>query len=65
MDGEPGTKWGLLEIARQVPSIDSRVNIIQHPNGLPKQVSLQNNFVKYADAILLQYVTSLSSSVIF
>ena len=34
------------------------MNIIQHPGGLPKQISFQNNFVQYADATKVQYLTS-------
>jgi len=54
----PGDEWGHLKLKPQLPLPDSRVNIIQHPNGLPKQISIQNNFVKYADATRIQYVTS-------
>ncbi len=35
-----------------------RVVIIQHPGGLPKQISLQNNLVAYADERIVQYYTS-------
>lgn len=35
-----------------------RVAIIQHPGGEPKQISMQNNFVAYADARQVQYITS-------
>ncbi|WP_157813779.1 trypsin-like serine peptidase [Sinorhizobium meliloti] len=34
-----------------------RVAIIQHPNGLVKQVALHNNLVTFADATRLQYLT--------
>jgi hypothetical protein len=37
---------------------DTRVSIIQHPNGYYKQISMQNNFVAYADADVVQYITS-------
>ncbi len=56
--GNPGNKWGHLTLSTQIPAKDSRVNIIQHPNGLPKQISIQNNFVKFASDTKLQYVTS-------
>lgn len=58
LDNKPGLEWGYLKTSRQVPIIDSRINIIQHPNGLPKQISLQNNFIKYVDNKVLQYLTS-------
>ncbi len=37
---------------------DERVSIIQHPGGHYKKISMQNNFVAYADANVLQYTTS-------
>lgn len=37
---------------------DDRVNIIQHPGGHYKKISMQNNFVQYADAKVVQYTTS-------
>ncbi len=37
---------------------DDRVAIIQHPGGHLKKISMQNNFVAYADANLVQYTTS-------
>jgi V8-like Glu-specific endopeptidase len=58
LKGNPGNEWGYLMLRAFIPLIDSRVNIIQHPNGLPKQISMQNNFVKFANANKIQYVTS-------
>lgn len=37
---------------------DDRVAIIQHPGGHLKKISIQNNFVAYADKKVLQYTTS-------
>jgi hypothetical protein len=37
---------------------DQRVAIIQHPGGYLKKISLQNNFVAFADDRLIQYYTS-------
>ncbi|MBD2066001.1 trypsin-like peptidase domain-containing protein [Leptolyngbya sp. FACHB-671] len=37
---------------------DERVAIIQHPGGHLKKISMQNNFVAYADANIVQYTTS-------
>ena len=37
---------------------DQRVAIIQHPGGHLKQISMQNNFVAYADSRVVQYTTS-------
>lgn len=59
LEQAPGNDWGYLPL-RQNSSIrkEDRVNIIQHPNGLPKQISFQNNFVAYVDQRVLQYYTS-------
>jgi V8-like Glu-specific endopeptidase len=54
----PGKEWGWLPLAPRVIKVRDRVNIIQHPYGQPKQVSLQNNFVQYVGGNVLQYVTS-------
>lgn len=37
---------------------DDRLAIIQHPGGHLKKISMQNNFVAYADANIVQYTTS-------
>ena len=37
---------------------DNRVAIIQHPGGHLKKISMQNNFIAYADNQVLQYTTS-------
>jgi V8-like Glu-specific endopeptidase len=37
---------------------DDRVAIIQHPGGHLKKISMQNNFVAYADTNIVQYTTS-------
>lgn len=58
LDGEPGLKWGISSLSIDIIGINSRVNIIQHPAGLPKQISFQNNFVRYADTQFVQYITS-------
>ena len=56
--GDPGDEWGTLTVTTRLPQIEQRVNIIQHPEGLPKQISMQNNFVKYVNPKKLHYVTS-------
>ncbi len=58
LDGRPGDTWGVIPFKprRRVRSND-RVNIIQHPNGQPKQISFRNNFVEYVDDKVIQYVT--------
>ncbi len=58
LEGKPGRKWGWLPLLPRNISRDERVNIIQHPLGQPKQISLQNNFVQYVGSDVVQYVTS-------
>jgi V8-like Glu-specific endopeptidase len=58
VEGSPGTEWGWLSLLPQLIKKDDRVNIIQHPTGQPKQISMQNNFVEYVDDKVVQYVTS-------
>ena len=58
LEGEPGIKWGCLPLATKDIRRNSRVNIIQHPMGRPKEISFQNNFVEYVGGNAVQYVTS-------
>lgn len=58
IDTGAGDAWGWLPLTVVSISKDQRVNIIQHPNGQPKQISFQNNFVEYIDESIIQYVTS-------
>lgn len=58
LEGQPGNKWGWLPLFSQNVKKDDRVNIIQHPSGQPKQISLQNNFVEYTGGNIVQYVNS-------
>jgi len=47
-----------LRPKHQVMERDERVSIIQHPGGGLKKISMQNNFVAYADRRVVQYYTS-------
>ena len=47
-----------LTLARLRALKEERVNIIQHPGGHYKKISMQNNFVVFADARAIQYLTS-------
>lgn len=47
-----------LGLKRERIQRDTRLNIIQHPGGHYKKISMQNNFVEYADAEVVQYTTS-------
>lgn len=58
LEGRPGQTWGWLPLRPREVRRDDRVNIIQHPGGRPKQISLQNNFVEYVGGGVVQYVTS-------
>ncbi|MEH1931187.1 trypsin-like peptidase domain-containing protein [Nostoc sp.] len=58
LKGEPGYKWGWLPLWSREISSGSRVNIIQHPMGQPKQISLQNNFAQYVGGNVVQYITA-------
>ncbi len=56
--GNPSSTWGALEI-NPMPAIavGDHVNIIQHPGGGPKQVSLSANVVVYIGEGRVQYLT--------
>ena len=47
-----------LKLQPVVVRCDDRVSIIQHPGGHFKKISMQNNFVAYADRQVVQYTTS-------
>jgi V8-like Glu-specific endopeptidase len=58
VEGEPGKEWGYLPLEPRNVEPDQRINIIQHPFGQPKQISIQNNLVEYVGGNVIQYVTS-------
>ncbi len=47
-----------LTLASKRVQRDERVNIIQHPGGHYKKISMQNNFVAFANARDIQYLTT-------
>ncbi|MBD2215133.1 trypsin-like peptidase domain-containing protein [Nostoc linckia FACHB-104] len=47
-----------LKLKSKLVRQDERVAIIQHPGGHLKKISIQNNFVAYADTKDVQYTTS-------
>ena len=47
-----------LHLRPLMPDTGQRVSIIQHPAGHLKKISMQNNFVAYADRQTLQYTTA-------
>jgi V8-like Glu-specific endopeptidase len=60
VQGDPGKKeaWANLPLKPCNLSPGERINIIQHPGGQPKQISMLNNMVEYVGGDVLQYVTS-------
>jgi V8-like Glu-specific endopeptidase len=58
VEEEPGKEWGYLALKPRDVKRGERINIVQHPYGQPKQISIQNNMVEYVDENVLQYVTS-------
>ena len=58
LEAAPGDRWGYIRLNPVLPAKGDRMNIIQHPAGLPKQISFQNNFVEYVDFKIVQYLTS-------
>jgi V8-like Glu-specific endopeptidase len=58
VDGFPGDTFGWLPFQEKKVNVGDRVNIIQHPGGQPKQISLQHNLVEYVDDKVVQYITS-------
>ena len=72
MRGDKDNDWTVLTVLDPLPDsipilgidgpsesvkIDDRVCIIQHPNGLPKQIGLYHNIVRHADDTVVQYWT--------
>jgi S1-C subfamily serine protease len=55
--GEPNAEWGMVDLEDVTVKANDFVNIIQHPNGLPKQIALYHNTVVYADDRRVQYLT--------
>ncbi len=58
LEEKAGNEWGWLSLKPENVQVNNRVNIIQHPMGQPKQISLQNNLVQYVGGDVLQYITS-------
>lgn len=55
---EPPEDVAPLTLTRLRVQRNERVNIIQHPGGHFKKISMQNNFVAFANARDLQYLTT-------
>jgi V8-like Glu-specific endopeptidase len=57
IDGDPSAKWGALAMDKAKIKVGDPVNIIQHPGGGPKQISLFANVVVFAGDRRIQYLT--------
>ena len=55
--GQPSAKWGELPLAPAEIQAGSRVNIVQHPAGRDKKISLLFNLVAYVGNNRVQYLT--------
>lgn len=55
--GDLPTRWGMLPPRKTAIKVGEPVNIIQHPGGGPKQVSLFANVVTYVGEGRVQYLT--------
>jgi V8-like Glu-specific endopeptidase len=55
--GNLNQKYGALRLTKKTVNKTDFVNIIQHPEGGPKQIALYNNMVTYCDENIVQYLT--------
>jgi V8-like Glu-specific endopeptidase len=69
--GEKTEDWALIQttapipdefpvlpiIGAELPAVDDRVCIIQHPGGQPKKIALQHNLIRSVDDSKIQYWT--------
>jgi hypothetical protein len=56
VEGDPAARWGCIELAPHPISRGERVNIIQHPGGGPKQISLASSVVVFSGDGRVQYL---------
>lgn len=58
VEGSPGRVWGIVPLRPGTgATVGDRVNIIQHPDGQPKQLAIVDNEVAYFGDVYLQYLT--------
>ena len=59
INGEPAKDYGFISLNRSAFNIleGENANIIQHPNGQPKIVALQDNTVEAQDLLVVHYLT--------
>lgn len=57
VEGNPNDAWGTVPLASPEVRSGDHVNIIQHPSGLPKQISFYANVVVFVGGNRVQYLT--------
>ncbi len=57
IEGNAVDQWGALEFAEAPTKTGEFVSVIQHPAGMPKQISLYHSVVADADERRVQYLT--------
>lgn len=59
VDGEPAREFGSVRVSRQAFAIAEGefANVISHPDGRMKEVSLQENEVQWQDDLVVQYTS--------
>lgn len=55
--GNVCSKWGSLSLTKSTIAVGDHVNIVQHPGGGPKQISLFSNVVVFVGHGRVQYLT--------
>lgn len=55
--GNVNEVWGSIPVTPRLVGPGDRVNIIQHPDGGPKQITMYHNVVTFADDRRVQYLT--------
>jgi V8-like Glu-specific endopeptidase len=57
IDGDAPARWGMLPLKAAQVQVGDHVNIIQHPGGGPKQLSLFANVIVFVGGGRIQYLT--------
>jgi V8-like Glu-specific endopeptidase len=57
IEGDAPSRWGSLKLTQMPVQVGDHVNIIQHPGGGPKQISLFANVVMFVGGGRIQYLT--------
>lgn len=57
IDGDAPARWGKLPLKAAQVQVGDHVNIVQHPGGGPKQISLLANVVVFVGGGRIQYLT--------